>query len=116
MAHVLIVAIGTGIGVFLSAILRHPEMEIFFGWIGSHLRKTFGDEIYEIVEKCLSNRLAILDVAEVGNPDMPQLTVGKSQEVKAEVVFMSSNAATVQATLALCHSEGIACFGPIWDS
>lgn len=114
--RVLIVATGTGIGVFLSAILQHPEMEIFFVWIGRDLRKTFGDEIYEIVEKCPSDRLTILDVAEVGKPDVPQLTVGKSQEVKAEVVFMSSNSATVQATLALCHSEGTACFGPIWDS
>lgn len=114
--RVLIIATGTGKGVFLSAILQHPEIEIHFVWIGRDLRNTFGSEIYDIVKKCPVGRLTVLDVAEVGKPDVPQLAVDKCREVSAEVVFMSSNPSTVQSTLALCHSEGIACFGPIWDS
>lgn len=84
--------------------------------IGRDLRSTFGSEVYDIVKKHPVGRLTILDMAEVGKPDVPQLAIDKSREVNAEVVFMSSNPFTVQRTLALCHSEGIACFGPIWDS
>ena len=114
--RVLIVATGTGVGVFLSALLQHPKMAIYFVWIGRDLRQTFGDEIYDIVQKCPASRLTIFDVEEVPKPDMPQMTVDKSHEVNAEVVFMSSNPTTMQATLSRCHAESIACFGPIWDS
>ncbi len=89
----------------MSAILQLPKMEIFLVWIGRDLQKTYGDEVYELVKKCPADRLTILDQAEVGKLDMPQVTLGKSREVKADVVFTSSNPATVQATLALCHSE-----------
>ena len=109
--RVLIFATGTGIGIFLSAVLQHSEMGIYFVWIVRDLRNTFGSETYEIVKKCPIGRLSILDVAEVGKPDVPQLAVDKCREISAEVVFMSSNPSTVLSTLALCHSQGTACFG-----
>ncbi len=102
---------GTGVGVSISTLLQKQHLNILLIWIGKDLRKTFGDEVVDLVEKWPAHKLQIIDT-----PNVPELAVASYREYQAQAVFIGSNPKTVQGTIDYCHANGIAAFGPIWDS
>lgn len=120
-ARVVMVATGTGVSPMLSNVLQHNNNAsgsvLHLVWVGRNIRRTFGDEVWEMVHRALPpDRLTVVDTAEQGRPDMVALTCRAVEAIDAQVVFVGSNRAGTKLLLDGCRAHGIICFGPLWDS
>ena len=83
-------------------------------WIASKIKETYGEEWSE---KLVSNpRVVLWDTQRQGRPDMVKLTLTLVDKIKAEVVFITSNAEMTAAFTHGCKMRGVHAFGPIFDS
>jgi len=109
------VCTGTGIGSGLSTCMQSPNW--FLIWIGSDFRKTFGDEIVDLMEKNVGEeRRIIWDSKQRGKrPDVVKLIRESYESWGAEVVFITSNYQGNMEMMEGCKRVGIPCYGTLWD-
>ncbi|CAM6121386.1 unnamed protein product [Calypogeia fissa] len=112
----LLVATGSGIGVFLSFALQETRANAHLIWIAKKVRESYGDEMWEAVNRVPAERITLIDTALCGRPKTRELVVTKAKELKAEVVIVTSNPSCTNDVVNGCRAAGIPAFGPIWDS
>ncbi|KAJ7514864.1 hypothetical protein O6H91_23G063600 [Diphasiastrum complanatum] len=115
--RVLLVATGSGVGIYLSFIMQPTKPDVHVIWIANSIQKTYGHEIYELVTKTASEKITVFDTAVLGSRSMmKEVVINKAKEWEAEVVVVTSNPRGTREFVTSCRAAGIAAFGPIWDS
>ncbi|TKY71815.1 hypothetical protein E2542_SST00547 [Spatholobus suberectus] len=114
--RVLLVATGSGIGVFLSFLLQPCKADVCLLWVAKGVEQNFGKEIKEMVSGYPKEKVIIHDVAVLGRPNVSQLSVAAAKNWGVEVVIVTSNPEGSRDVVNACKAAGIAAFGPIWDS
>ncbi|KAJ7514686.1 hypothetical protein O6H91_23G055400 [Diphasiastrum complanatum] len=114
--RVVLVATGSGICVFLSFLLQPTKADVHVIWIAKSIQKSYGDEIFDTVNKISPHRFTVVDTAISGRPRTKELVVNKAKEWGAEVVIVTSNPSGTNEIVNSCKKAGIPAFGPIWDS
>ncbi|XP_039167152.1 adenylate-forming reductase 03009 [Eucalyptus grandis] len=94
--RVLLVATGSGICVFLSFLLQPCKASM----VSHHPR----------------DKVIVHDTAVLGRPNVAEMSVDAAKKWGAEVVIVTSNPEGSRDVVNACKNEGIAAFGPIWDS
>jgi len=109
------VCTGTGIGAALSTCLQSPNWYLI--WIGSDQEKTFGPTISNLIYRHINpNQLMLWDSKKRGGrPDTMNLVREAYKSFNAEVVFVTSNWIGNSELMEGCKTEGIPCFGTLWD-
>ncbi|XP_057828340.2 adenylate-forming reductase 06235-like [Cryptomeria japonica] len=113
---VVVVATGSGIGVFLSFMLQCSRADVYFIWVAKAIQRNFGDEIVRKIESYPSEKMIVHDTAVSGHPNVAELTVKAVRDWSAQVVIVTSNPRGSRDVVKKCRREGIPAFGPIWDS
>ncbi|CAA6665837.1 unnamed protein product [Spirodela intermedia] len=111
-----LVATGSGIAVFLSFLLQPCAAEVCVVWVTKSVDQNFGSEIKEMMSGHPAGKVIIHDTAVSGRPNVAELAVETAKKWKAEVVVVTSNPQGSRDVVDACRGEGIAAFGPIWDS
>ncbi|XP_078431451.1 adenylate-forming reductase 06235-like [Wolffia australiana] len=111
-----LVATGSGIAVFLSFLLQPCDAEVCLVWITKSVNHNFGPDIGEMMRGHPQGKVIIHDTAVLGRPNVAQLAVDTAKMWKAEVVVVTSNPQGSRDVVNACRAEGIAAYGPIWDS
>ena len=114
--RVVLVATGSGIAPFLSFVLQPCAAEVCVVWITKSVDQNFGSEMTEMLRSPPSGKVIVHDTAVSGRPDVAQLAVDTAKTWKAEVVVVTSNPQGSRDVVNACKAQGIAAFGPIWDS
>ncbi|KAJ7570688.1 hypothetical protein O6H91_01G131700 [Diphasiastrum complanatum] len=115
--RVLLVATGSGAGVYLSFIMQPTKPDVHLIWIANSIQKTYGDDIYKLVSETASEKITVFDTATLGSRSMmKEMVIKKAKEWEAQVVFVTSNRRGTSEFVTSCRDAGIAAFGPIWDS
>lgn len=114
--RVLLVATGSGICVFLSFLMQPCEAEVCLLWVTKGVEQNFGKEIKEWVSGQPEERVIVHDTAVLGRPNVSQMSVDAAKNFGAEVVIVTSNPEGSRDVVNTCKANGIAAFGPIWDS
>ncbi|GLJ38629.1 hypothetical protein SUGI_0787630 [Cryptomeria japonica] len=113
---VVVVATGSGIGVFLSFMLQRSRADVYFIWVTKSIQRNFRDEIVRKIESYPSENMIVHDTAVSGRPNVVELTVKVVRDWSAQVVIVTSNPVGSRDVVKKCRGEGIPAFGPIWDS
>ncbi|KAG6392027.1 hypothetical protein SASPL_146230 [Salvia splendens] len=114
--RVLLVATGSGICVFLSFLLQPCKAEVCLLWVTKGVEVNFGREIKEWVSGQPKERVIVHDTAVLGRPNVAEMSVDAAKRFGAEVVIVTSNPEGSRDVVDACKANGIAAFGPIWDS
>ncbi|KAL1537801.1 adenylate-forming reductase-like protein [Salvia divinorum] len=114
--RVLLVATGSGICVFLSFLLQPCKAEVCLLWVTKGVEDNFGREIKEWVSGQPEERVIVHDTAVLGRPNVAEMSVDAAKRFGAEVVIVTSNPEGSRDVVDACKANGIAAFGPIWDS
>lgn len=114
--RVLVVATGSGIGVFLSLLLQPCAANVCLLWVAKGIEQNFGKEIKEWVSGYPKDKVIIHDTAVLGRPNVSQMSVDAARNWGAEVVIVTSNPEGSRDIVNACKAAGISDFGPIWDS
>ena len=112
----LLVATGSGIGVFLSFLLQPCAADVCLLWVTKSADQNFGSEITQMLSGHKVGKVIIHDTAVSGRPNVSKLTVEVATNWKAEVVIVTSNPQGSRDVVDACKAERIPAFGPIWDS
>lgn len=115
---VVAVATGAGIGVVLSSMVQLDPNAIHFHfiWVAKDIPATYGNEVLSLVALIAPQNLTVIDTAAEARPDLANLVCMKAKSMSAEAVFITSNPKVTHQVQRQCMHEGIAAFGPIWDS
>ncbi|RYR36139.1 hypothetical protein Ahy_A10g051176 isoform A [Arachis hypogaea] len=97
--RVLLVATGSGICVFLSFLLQPCKAEI-----------------KEMMSGHSKEKVIVHDTAVLGRPNVSEMSVNAANNFGAQVVIVTSNPQRSRDVVNACKANGIAAFGPIWDS
>ncbi|KAL3741743.1 hypothetical protein ACJRO7_017244 [Eucalyptus globulus] len=114
--RVLLVATGSGICVFLSFLLQPCKASVCVLWVAKNVEQNFGKEIKEMVSHHPRDKVIVHDTAVLGRPNVAEMSVDTAKKWGAEVVIVTSNPEGSRDVVNACKNEGIAAFGPIWDS
>lgn len=115
--RVLMVATGSGIGVYLSFLLQpQPKLDVHLIWIAKKIRESFGDGLCEAVHNPPGGTTTVIDTAVSGRPKTKEMVLAKAKEWNAKVVVVTSNPIGTNEIVNACKAIGIPAFGPIWDS
>ncbi|KAI3439999.1 uncharacterized protein J3R85_004146 [Psidium guajava] len=114
--RVLLVATGSGICVFLSFLLQPCKASVCMLWVAKNVEQNFGKEIKEMVSLHPREKMIVHDTAVHGRPNVAKMSVDTAKKWGAEVVIVTSNPEGSRDVVNACKTEGIAAFGPIWDS
>ncbi|KAJ7513398.1 hypothetical protein O6H91_24G005300 [Diphasiastrum complanatum] len=115
--RVLLVATGSGVGIYLSFIMQPTKPDVHVIWIANSIQKTYGDDIYKVVTETAPEKITVFDTAILGSRSMmKEMVIKKALEWEAEVVVVTSNPRGTREFVTSCRAAGIAAFGPIWDS
>ncbi|CAM6128381.1 unnamed protein product [Calypogeia fissa] len=114
--RVLLLATGSGIGVYLSFLLQETRTDMHTIWITKRVPQTFGEVLWEVVKNIPSEKLTIIDTAVSGRPNPLQLVLDKAKEWRPDMVAVTSNPKGTAQIVSGCKAVGIPAFGPIWDS
>lgn len=115
-SRVLLVATGSGICVFLSFLIQPCNADVCVLWVTKNVEQNFGKEIKEWMSGQSKEKVIVHDTAVLGRPNVSQLSVDTARNWGAEVVLVTSNPEGSRDIVDACKSNGIAAFGPIWDS
>ncbi|XP_073057530.1 adenylate-forming reductase 03009 [Primulina eburnea] len=115
-SRVLLVATGSGICVFLSFLIQPCKADVCVLWVTKNVEQNFGKEIKEWVSGHPKEKVIVHDTAVLGRPNISQLSVDTARIWGAEVVLVTSNPEGSRDIVDTCKANGIAAFGPIWDS
>ncbi|KAJ7527796.1 hypothetical protein O6H91_16G071300 [Diphasiastrum complanatum] len=112
-----VVATGSGICVFMSFLLQPTRADVHVIWIAKNIYKSYGDEIFQVVNNTPPDRFTVFDTAVSGRrPKTAEIVINKAREWVAEVVIVTSNPIGTNEIVGSCRKAGIPAFGPIWDS
>ncbi|KAK9085490.1 hypothetical protein Sjap_025901 [Stephania japonica] len=114
--RVVLVATGSGICVFLSFLLQACTADVCLVWVAKGVEQNFGKEIKEMVSGFPKEKVVVHDTAVLGRPNVAAMSVEAAKRWKAQVVIATSNPEGSRDVVNACKAEGIAAFGPIWDS
>lgn len=114
--RVLLVATGSGICVFLSFLLQPCKAEVCLLWVTKGVEQNFGKEIKEWMSGHPKEKVIVHDTALLGRPNVSEMSVDTAKKFGAEVVIVTSNPEGSRDVVDACKANGIAAFGPIWDS
>ncbi|OWM77346.1 adenylate-forming reductase 03009-like [Punica granatum] len=114
--HVLLVATGSGICVFLSFLLQPCRASVCLLWVTKGVEQNFGSEIKAMVSGHPKDKVIVHDTAVYGRPNVSEMSVDAAKKWGAEVVIVTSNPEGSRDVVNACKSAGIPAFGPIWDS
>ncbi|KAK8500374.1 hypothetical protein V6N13_028069 [Hibiscus sabdariffa] len=114
--RVLVVATGSGIGVFLSFLLQPSSANVCVLWVAKGIEQNFGKEIKEMMSGHPQEKVIVHDTAVLGRPNVSQMSVDAAKRWGAEVVIVTSNPEGSRDVVNACKAAGIPAFGPIWDS
>lgn len=112
---VVIVTTGSGIGPCLSFLVGAKKTSCRILWSAQSPLKTFGKDIYNMVED-IDPEAMIIDTKTEGRPDMVLLTYRLYVDSGAEAVFVLSNPKVTRKVVYGMESRGIPAYGPVWDS
>ncbi|XP_057764318.1 adenylate-forming reductase 03009-like [Salvia miltiorrhiza] len=115
-SRVLLVATGSGICVFLSFLLQPCKADVCLLWVTKGVEQNFGKEIKEWMSGHPKEKVIVHDTAVLGRPNVSQMSVDAAKKFGAEVVIVTSNPEGSRDVVDACKANGIAAFGPIWDS
>ncbi|KZV44742.1 hypothetical protein F511_34432 [Dorcoceras hygrometricum] len=113
---VLLVATGSGICVFLSFLIQPCKADVCVLWVTKNVEQNFGEEIKVWMSGHPKEKVIVHDTAVLGRPNVAQLSVETAKNWGAEVVLVTSNPEGSRDIVGTCKANGIAAFGPIWDS
>ncbi|KAJ7569249.1 hypothetical protein O6H91_01G068500 [Diphasiastrum complanatum] len=111
-----LVATGSGIGVYMSFLLQQTRADCHVIWIAKSIRKSYGDEIFQVVSDTPPYRCTVVDTAVSGRAKTTEIVINKAREWGAQVVVVTSNPSGTKQIVGACRKAGIAAYGPIWDS
>lgn len=113
--RIIIVTTGSGIGPCLSFIGddRRPEMRVL--WQTRSPLETYGKGVLDLVKRMDPDPL-ILDTKQRGRIDMVPTVMQMVKDVDAEAVCVISNPKMTKQTVYDLECNGIAAYGPIFDS
>ncbi|KAG6419233.1 hypothetical protein SASPL_121449 [Salvia splendens] len=114
--RVLLVATGSGICVFLSFLLQPCKADVCLLWVTKGVEQNFGKEIKEWMSGHPKEKVIVHDTAVLGRPNVSEMSVDAAKRFGAEVVIVTSNPEGSRDVVDACKANGIAAFGPIWDS
>ncbi|RYR36136.1 hypothetical protein Ahy_A10g051176 isoform D [Arachis hypogaea] len=114
--RVLLVATGSGICVFLSFLLQPCKAEVCVLWVTKGVEQNFGKEIKEMMSGHSKEKVIVHDTAVLGRPNVSEMSVNAANNFGAQVVIVTSNPQRSRDVVNACKANGIAAFGPIWDS
>ncbi|MED6183707.1 hypothetical protein PIB30_040259 [Stylosanthes scabra] len=114
--RVLLVATGSGICVFLSFLLQPCKAEVCVLWVAKGIEQNFGKEIKEMMSGHPKEKVIVHDTGVLGRPNVSELSVSAAKKFGAQVVIVTSNPEGSRDVVNACKANGIAAFGPIWDS
>ncbi|KAI3439998.1 Lipase_GDSL domain-containing protein [Psidium guajava] len=114
--RVLLVATGSGICVFLSFLLQPCRASVCLLWVAKNVEQNFGKEIKEMVSRHPRDKVIVHDTAVHGRPNVAKMSVDTATKWGADVVIVTSNPEGSRDVVNACKTQGIAAFGPIWDS
>ncbi|XP_078431357.1 adenylate-forming reductase 06235-like [Wolffia australiana] len=114
--RVVLVATGSGIAVFLSFLLQPCDADVCLVWITKSVDHNFGPDIHEMLRGHPQGKVIIHDTAVSGRPNVAMIAVDTAKMWNAEAVVVTSNPQGSRDVVIACRAEGIAAYGPIWDS
>jgi hypothetical protein len=112
---VIIVTTGSGIGPCLGTMMNIPATTCRLLWSAASPRRTFGNEICDMVLE-VDSEAVIIDTHAEGRKDLANLAYNMYVEEEAEAIFCISNRALTKQLVYEMESRGVPAFGPIWDS
>ncbi|CAE6440166.1 unnamed protein product [Rhizoctonia solani] len=113
---VVTICTGAGIAPALPHIAQHTS-NIHLVWIAKNHRETYGEEVWNAVEKNLPpNQIQLHDTGKQGRPDIKELIIQAAKKHEAEAVFIVSNDPYTLMVMNICWRIGIRCYGATRDS
>ena len=85
-------------------------------WVAKDIPATCGNEVLSLVALVALQNLTVIDTAAEARPDLANVVCMKAKSMSAEAVFITSNPKATHEVQQQCLQQGIAAFGPIWDS
>ncbi|RYR36137.1 hypothetical protein Ahy_A10g051176 isoform B [Arachis hypogaea] len=80
------------------------------------VEQNFGKEIKEMMSGHSKEKVIVHDTAVLGRPNVSEMSVNAANNFGAQVVIVTSNPQRSRDVVNACKANGIAAFGPIWDS
>ncbi|KAI8524255.1 hypothetical protein RHMOL_Rhmol13G0136200 [Rhododendron molle] len=111
--RVLVVATGSGTGIFLSLLLQPCAANVCLLWVARGIEQNFGKEIKEWVSGYPKDKVIIHDTAVLGRPNVSQMSVDAARNWRAEVVIVTGNPEGSRDIVNACKAAGIFAFGLI---
>ncbi len=108
------VATGSGIAPCLPHLLGDPTPARLI-WVTRNPERTYGRELVAQIMAAQPDAL-IWDTDADGKPDLAQLAARVCRETGAEAVVCISNKKATMRVVGRLRADGIAAYGPIWDS
>ncbi|RYR09374.1 hypothetical protein Ahy_B05g077672 [Arachis hypogaea] len=96
--------------------LHSPPAEVCVLWVTKGVEQNFGKEIKEMMSGHSKEKVIVHDTAVLGRPNVSEMSVNAANNFGAQVVIVTSNPQGSRDVVNACKANGIAAFGPIWDS
>ncbi|RYQ98670.1 hypothetical protein Ahy_B07g086441 [Arachis hypogaea] len=96
--------------------LHSPLAEVCVLWVTKGVEQNFGKEIKEMMSGHSKEKVIVHDTAVLGRSNVSEMSVNADNNFGAQVVIVTSNPQGSRDVVNACKANGIAAFGPIWDS
>ncbi|KAI4322755.1 hypothetical protein L6164_022421 [Bauhinia variegata] len=110
---VVLVATGSGIGVFLSFLPQPFSADVCLVWVAKDIELNYGREIKEMLSGHPKEKVIVHDTAVSGRPNGADMTIDAATKWNAQVVIVTSNPQGSRDIIRACNKVKIPAFGPI---